>query len=215
MIERDRLAKESAIILALVTTAIGLFGTVLASPRMLPYRQFVLLIVNVFDKTAVMSNIENVLIDAKAIWWKALLAIAAVYALYYAAANPEKISNAFRSLLGFRHVFHKMGEQSKYAAKKIQFESVMKEKKHDLEKLRKNAPAEIQSSKGKTAIDNEITKILDILIVKKKEFTIKDVMEHVEKKRPLGPTERQIWVDKIKQVVNSNDKYALKKKLIA
>ncbi len=215
MIERDRLVKESAIILALVTAAIGLFATVLASSRMLPYRQFILLMVNVFNKGVVMSDIENVLLDVKAIWLIALAAIAVIYALYYAAANPEKISGAFRSLLGFRHAVHKIGEQSKYAAKKIQFGAVMQEKKHDLEKLRKNAPEEIQNYEGKTAISNEIKKTLDILIAKKKEFTIKDVMEQVEKKRSLGPAERQLWLDKIKQVVNSNDKYALKKKSIA
>ncbi|MEK6828497.1 MAG: hypothetical protein AABX78_04045 [Nanoarchaeota archaeon] len=215
MYERDRLAKESAIISALVVTAIGLFATVLASARMLPYRQFVLLMVNTFNKKVTMSNIENVLLDAKTIWWKALLAIAAIYALYYAAANPEKISDAFRSLLGFRHAVHKIGEQSKYAAKKMQFEAVMHEKKQNLETLRKNAAAESRTHEGKTAIDNEITKILDALIEKKKEFTIKDVMEKVEKKRPLGPTERQFLIDKIKHLVNSNDKYAIKKKLIA
>ena len=53
------------------------------------------------------------------------------------------------------------------------------------------------------------------MIAKKKEFTIKDVMEQVEKKRPLGPTERQLLIDKIKHLVKSNDKYALKKKSIA
>lgn len=215
MIEKDRLVKESAIILALVTAAIGLFATVLASPRMLPYRQFMLLMINTFDKKVSMSNVENVLLDTKTIWPKALVVIAAIYALYYAATNPEKISDAFRSLLGFRHAVHKIGEQSKYAAKKIQFEAVMDEKKQDLEKLRKNAPAEIKSHKGKTAIDNEIAKILDILIAKKKEFTIKDVMEQVEKKHVLGPVERQIWIDKIKQVVKSSNKYSLKKKSIA
>ncbi|MDP3765829.1 MAG: hypothetical protein Q8R04_04920, partial [Nanoarchaeota archaeon] len=159
MYERDRLVKESAIILALVTAAIGLFATVLASPRMLPYRQFVLLMVNTFNKKVAMSNVENALLDAKAIWPKALLAIAAIYALYYVAANPEKISDAFRSLLGFRHAVHKIGEQSKYATKKMQFEAIMHEKKQNLEKLRKNAAAENRSYESKIVVDNEITKI--------------------------------------------------------
>lgn len=215
MIDKDKLARDIAIILGIIVAVGGMFAAFMLTPAQKPSREFALAVIDTLAKDITLSDMDSVLFAVKSGWIKLLIAIVAVYGLYYAIQNRETTKEMLATIFGLKHAAHKTKEGLKYAAKKSKIKTLEREKAehlHLIHKSLKKTEAVDQYHMSKEEMKGIIEKSLKQLLKKKKEYTIKDVMLEIEKKRPMGSSERKYWIDAIREVIQSNVDYAQRKK---
>lgn len=211
MMEKEKIPGEIALTLIIAITAIGLFATVMASKGYMPFRQFILAIVRLFDPAAEMSNVDGFLLMVKSRWYFVAIAIIVIYLVYWIIRKPETAVYTMKGLFGMSNLLHKISERSRYSKDKSHFHSIKREKEKELESIRKQIAQDLPHI-DKEKIESEIKCAIQELTNKQQEVTIRAIMKKVEEKRTFTIGERLYWLDVVKDVCRSNRQMINRKK---